>query len=160
MLGKLNDTEIEEVLYEQFIGRIGCSANDLTYIVPVSYAYDGKHLYIRSKSGMKVDIMRKNSNVCFEVEAFINMANWRTVIAWGNFEEITKPEEREQALKKLLHRHFPLIVSENAKFTPHWPFEPADVNAIEGVVYRIDLKEKTGRFENTEGSYHHSESMM
>lgn len=160
MLGKLSDTEIEEVLQEQFLGRIGCSANDLTYIVPISYAYDGKYIYIRSKNGMKVDIMRKNPKVCFEVENFINMANWRTVIAWGDFEEITKPEEREQALKKLLHRHLPLIVSENSRFTPQWPFEPSDLNSIEGVVYRIELKEKTGRFENAEGTYYNSKSVM
>lgn len=160
MLGKLNITEIEEVLQEQFLGRIGCSANNITYIVPVSYAYDGTYIYVRSKSGMKVDIMRRNPKVCFEVEAFVNMANWRTAIAWGDFEEITKPEEREHALKKLLHRHLPLIITENAKFTPHWPFEPADINSVDGVVYRIELKEKTGRFENPEGSAYHSRSVM
>jgi nitroimidazol reductase NimA-like FMN-containing flavoprotein (pyridoxamine 5'-phosphate oxidase superfamily) len=149
MLGKLNNTEIEEVLQGQFLGRIGCSANGLTYITPVSYAYDGKYIYVRSKSGMKADIIRENPQICFEVEAYVNMANWRTVIAWGKCEEITLPEEREHALKTLLHRHLPSVVSETVQFTPHWPFKPTDINSIEGIVYRIDFKEKTGRFENT-----------
>src|SRR5215210_2019710 len=82
MIGKLNDTEIEEVLYDQVIGRIGCHADNIPYIVPVSYAYDGRYIYIHSKRGMKLNIMRKNPNICFEVEIFENMANWRTVIAW------------------------------------------------------------------------------
>lgn len=160
MLGNLNDTEIEEVLQEQFLGRIGCSTNDMTYIVPVSYAYDGRYIYVRTKGGMKAEMIRKNHKVCFEVEAFVNMANWRTVIAWGKCEEITMPEEREHALKTLLHRALPFIVSETVQFTPHWPFKPTDLNSIDGIVYRIDLKEKTGRFENTEGSYVNSESLI
>ena len=41
MLGKLNSIEIEEVLTHQIIGRIGCHSNDMSYVVPISYDYDG-----------------------------------------------------------------------------------------------------------------------
>lgn len=150
MLGKLNNTEIEEVLHDQILGRIGCHANDITYIVPTSYAYDGTYIYAHSKSGMKLDIMRTNPKICFEVESFSNMADWKTVIVWGTFEEITNQEERKKALKILHQRHLPLIPSQTLKLSPQWPFTPNDINSIGGVVYRIVLKEKTGRFENLE----------
>jgi hypothetical protein len=42
MFGKLSSIEIEEVLTQQIIGRIACHANDMSYIVPISYAYDGE----------------------------------------------------------------------------------------------------------------------
>lgn len=152
MLGKLNNAEIEEVLKGQLLGRIACHADDTIYIVPVSYAYDGQYVYVRSKDGMKIDIMRKNPQVCFEVEALRDMGDWQTVVAWGTFEEITNSEERKAALQKLNNRHLPSINSELSRLSMHWPFEPADLNSIEGVVYRIDLKEKTGRFESQEGA--------
>lgn len=152
MLGQLNNSKIEEVLKGQVIGRIGCHADDVTYIVPVSYAYDGQYVYVRSKDGLKVEIMRKSPKVCFEVEAIHDMGNWETVIAWGTFEEISDIEERKAALKKLNDRRLPAVNSELSRLSSQWPFEPADLNKIEGVVYRIELKEKTGRFETQEGA--------
>ena len=150
MLGKLNNTKIEEVLHEQILGRIGCHANDVTYIVPTSYAYDGNYIYAHSKNGMKLDIMRENPKVCFEVEVFSHMADWKTVIVWGRFEEITDVDERKKALQILHNRHLPLIPSETVKLSQYWPFTPADLNSIGGTVYRIVIEEKTGRFENME----------
>jgi nitroimidazol reductase NimA-like FMN-containing flavoprotein (pyridoxamine 5'-phosphate oxidase superfamily) len=151
MLGKLENAEIEEVLKNQNLGRIGCHSDGLTYIVPVSYTYDGNDVFVFSKDGLKVDMMRKNPGVCFEVENFLNMGNWKTVIAWGTFEEIVDFEEREKALHLLLDRRFPIISSETARIHIDWPFKPEDVNSIEGVVYRIHLEKKTGRFENMKG---------
>jgi uncharacterized protein len=152
MLGTLNPGEIEQVLQEQIVGRIGCHSNDTTYIIPVSYAYDGENIIVRSRSGMKVDVMRNNPNVCFEVEEFANMGNWKTVISWGTFKEITDTEERRQALQILLQRRLPIIPSEMTQLSPNWPFKPEDVNTIEGVVYKIKLKEKTGRYESSHGA--------
>lgn len=49
MLGMLNDAQIENVLQSLVIGRIGCHANGRTYVVPVTYAYDGKYIYGHTK---------------------------------------------------------------------------------------------------------------
>ena len=37
MSGELNNTRVENILKTQFIGRIGCHANGITYVVPVTY---------------------------------------------------------------------------------------------------------------------------
>ena len=68
MLGKLTLLQIEEVIKGQIVGRIGCHANGMTYVVPVSYAYDGDYIYVRTFEGLKLDMMRKNPKVCFEIE--------------------------------------------------------------------------------------------
>lgn len=75
MLGKLESKQIEKVLNNNIVGRIGCHADGTTYVVPISYAYDGTYIYGRTMEGMKVNIMRKNPNVCFEVDDMKNMAN-------------------------------------------------------------------------------------
>lgn len=150
MLGKLNPTEIEEVLNHQFIGRIGCHADGITYVVPISYAYKDECIYGRTIEGMKVTMMRKNPNVCFEVDHMRDMANWRSVIAWGQFEELTEQKERDMALQCLIDRMLPLISSATTHLTPEWPFPMDNISNIEGVVFRIRLNKKTGRFENDE----------
>jgi hypothetical protein len=81
-----------------------------------------------------------------------DMANWQSVIAWGEFEELKQPDERKMALQKLNERILPLISSETVRLSPQWPFLPEDADSIKGIVYRIRLKEKTGRFEKSTGS--------
>lgn len=154
MLGTLSIKEIEEVLTNHYVGHIGCHAEDVTYVVPVSYAYDGEYIYGHSEEGMKITIMRKNPNVCFQLEHMSDMANWKSVIAWGRFEELSNPLDRQKALHLLLNRRMPHISSRTVHLSPHWPFVPEDKSEIKGVVYRIKLTEKTGRFEKIEERDH------
>jgi len=149
MFGSLQQQEIEEVLTLQYVGRLGCSGNGRTYIVPISYAYDGSHLYFHADGeGTKIQIMRENPEVCFQADIMENMASWKSVICWGTFEELTDEEERTAALKVLLSRELPIITSQTVKLTAGWPFQPDDYNDIKGIVFRIRITEKTGRFEN------------
>ena len=147
MHGKLNTSQIETLLRRQIIGRIGCHANGITYVVPISYAYDGDYVYAHTYEGMKIDAMRINPSVCFEVEQMENMANWQTVVAQGLYEELTAPAEKQLAIHKLMRRNFPAQSSSTVKFSKYWPFAPADDEAIEGIFFRIRIAEKWGRFE-------------
>src|ERR1700688_573053 len=108
MLGTLKMPEIEQLLSKQVVGRIGCRYGESVYIVPISYAYDGKYVYCHTHEGRKVDLMRLNPKVCFEVDNMPNMANWQSVIAWGEFEELKDPSERGKALNKLHARILPI----------------------------------------------------
>jgi nitroimidazol reductase NimA-like FMN-containing flavoprotein (pyridoxamine 5'-phosphate oxidase superfamily) len=117
-------------------------------VVPISYAYDGTYIYAHSEEGMKLKMMRKNPAVCFEVEDMDNMANWKSVIAWGNFEELAS-EARVEAIKKLLERTFPIIPSRTLKLSSQWPYMPQNFDEIGGIFYRIKLHTKTGRYENS-----------
>jgi len=153
MFGKLNNPEIEKLIHSQFIGRIGCHANGQTYVVPVSYAYDGTYIYSRTFEGMKIDMMRTNPQVCFEVDDTKNLANWQSVIAWGEFEELKEENSRARALQKLQDRILPITNSETMRISPQWPFPANDLNDVEGIVYRIRLNTKTGRFEKNAGEF-------
>ena len=65
MFGKLNPEEIDQLLSHQIVGRIGCHADGVTYIVPISYAYDGTFIYAHSFKGMKLTIMQKKPEGLF-----------------------------------------------------------------------------------------------
>lgn len=147
MIGELKAAEIESLLKGQLIGRLGCCKDDRMYVVPISYAYDGQCIYARSHEGEKIELMRRNPNVCFQVDTMNNMANWQSVICWGKYEELTDDEIRSKALQKLINRVLPAISSETVQLSPDWPFPPENLNDIKGIVFRIILSEKTGRFE-------------
>jgi nitroimidazol reductase NimA-like FMN-containing flavoprotein (pyridoxamine 5'-phosphate oxidase superfamily) len=149
MLGKLTTPEIERLLHKEVVGRIGCSDGNIVYVVPISYAYDGRYIYCHTHEGLKVGIMRKNPNVCFEVDHLHDMANWQSVITQGKFEELTDPALRNEALQKLHERVLPLVSSQTTHLSPDWPFAPAELGKIQGVTFRIRLEDKSGRYEKT-----------
>ena len=150
MMGQLNNNEIETLLRESVLGRIGCYDGKFTYVVPISYAYDGKYIYCHTGEGRKIDILRKNPMACFEVEHIPDLANWQTVIAQGVFEELTDPALRMDALQKLNDRRLPAITSQTTILTDEWPFTSETLSQITGITFRILLTEKTGRFEEAQ----------
>ena len=147
MLGKLNLKQIDEILTKNLMGRIGCHYDGLTYVVPISYAYDGEFIYSIAYEGMKLVMMRNNPKVCFEVDEVKDMLNWESVIVWGEFEEILEPAERKEALSLLRASTMLLVTCITSHEQTGWPFIPEDVSKIKGVVFRIRITEKTGRFE-------------
>lgn len=147
MVGNLTDIQIDELLSRLIVGRIGCTAHNMIYVVPISYAYHGNSIYVHTQEGLKIDAMRQNPNVCFEVDDFTDMANWQSVIAWGKFEEITDAGDRNAAIHLLLQRKLPVLSSSTTHLGKNWPFSEDDLDKIEGIVFRIVLETKTGKFE-------------
>lgn len=150
MQGELKNTEIEDLLLSNYIGRIGCNSKGKTYVVPISYAYADNNIYAHTFDGLKVSMMRENPQVCFQVDKMHGIADWESVIVWGNYEEITDKKKRISALKILSERHLPHNASETVKLSSEWPFAPKNFDSIDGIVFKISIKEKTGRFEKTD----------
>ena len=152
MIGNLTDIEMKELLQQQLVGRIGCNVDGMVYVVPTSYGWDGKDIYVHTQEGLKVEGMRKNPDVCFEVDDLADMGNWKSVIAWGKFEELQEGEERNKGLKVLMERHLPIVSSATTHLNPNWPFYSAMNEEIGGIVFRISLSRCTGRFERASNS--------
>jgi nitroimidazol reductase NimA-like FMN-containing flavoprotein (pyridoxamine 5'-phosphate oxidase superfamily) len=148
MLGELNEAQIESLLNDTPVGRIGCHLDGITYIVPVNYAYDGVNLYAHSAKGMKIDMMRKNPDVCFQADAITDLQNWESVICWGKFEEVTEITERGHTMQKINNKMMPLMRGENAQPSHGFTNNASDVGSkVELILYKIILSKKTGRFE-------------
>ncbi|WEA01486.1 pyridoxamine 5'-phosphate oxidase family protein [Mucilaginibacter sp. SJ] len=149
MLGKLEQPEIEALLSRQVTGRLGCYAQGTTYIVPVNYVYKNGVIYAHSGPGKKIEMMRKNPKVCFEVDDIKNIFSWKSVIAWGTFEEITDIAEQEQTMQALIHRVMPLV--EHATDHPSHGITANEYDIgdkIDLIVYKIRIDKVTGRFEH------------
>jgi nitroimidazol reductase NimA-like FMN-containing flavoprotein (pyridoxamine 5'-phosphate oxidase superfamily) len=147
MLGQLTPSEIEQLLHHGWIARLGLVDGDRAYVVPVTYAYDGAALYAHSNDGRKLRLLRRGGPVCVEVDEAESLDEWRSVIAYGRFEEL-HGADAHAALDRLVARF-----ARHAPSHPHLPThgrprpEEADQSTPAATVYRIVLTERRGRFE-------------
>ncbi|MCX8206213.1 MAG: pyridoxamine 5'-phosphate oxidase family protein [Methanothrix sp.] len=75
--------ECEDLLRRCRYGRLALSYEDRPYVIPMSYVYADKTVILHSRpSGKKIGIVRRNSNVCFEVDE-LEGQRWRSVIVYG-----------------------------------------------------------------------------
>ncbi len=151
MLGVLSNDEIISVLKSNSVGRIGCTDGKRIYVVPVTYAFDGKDIICHSEKGLKTEMMHSNPEVCFEVDEIIRLTNWKSVIAWGTYEEITHSEEKKNAMLYFINSVLHVNISESAVLNHDFPVksaQPQKAGEKHTIVFRIHLKEMTGRFES------------
>ena len=136
-IGKLRDADALAILREGNLGRLGCVAGGWPYVVPVNYYFDGKDIYIHALPGKKIDALRANPRACLQVDEIKDSYNWRSVIAYGTFEEISNEEARENILTRLYSR------------LPH--LTPVESQLVKGqsgtIVFRIKVENVTGMAE-------------
>lgn len=148
MLGKLNEMQIDHFLLSQAVGRIACSDGMTPYIVPITYIYDGKVIIGQTKEGKKLEILRKNPRVCFEVDSMENMVNWRSVIINGTFKELDG-DEADKARDYLFNHMWPLLTSATIHSHEHNASISSvdDSNRVKPIMFTITIESRTGRFE-------------
>ena len=138
----ISDSECEEMLKRESLGRIACSLDNQPYVVPICFSYEApQHIYIFSTLGKKIEWMRQNPKVCLEVDEVSNRSNWSSVIVEGTFVELKEPQfsaQKQQAIKKLgdysLWWDTPLAQRRETV---------ADL-LVEPVFFRIDIASMTG----------------
>ncbi|MBL7872549.1 MAG: pyridoxamine 5'-phosphate oxidase family protein [Cyclobacteriaceae bacterium] len=145
MLGTLTKTQIDQVLDSQVLGRIGCYADGRVFVVPITYVYDGDFIYAHSKEGMKINMMRNHPKVCFEVDVVEDMANWRSVILWGEYEELEGKLSQEKGMNVIMEKLVPLISSQSFRYYDNHSIKPK--TQPKSIVFRIKITERTGRYE-------------
>jgi nitroimidazol reductase NimA-like FMN-containing flavoprotein (pyridoxamine 5'-phosphate oxidase superfamily) len=147
MIGNLKEQQIDSLLRSELVGRLGCHAQGITYIVPVSYYYDGQLIYGYTKEGLKTELISQNSSVCFQVDRIENLANWQSVIVQGEF-QILKGSEVEKALQLLTNRMMPFKTGESNQ--PKFGMEKLPTltkPSTHFITYCIKIKEWYGKFE-------------
>ena len=113
----INDTEvIEQILNESSICRIAFSVDGEAYIVPVNYGYKDNKLYIHSApEGQKIDFIKKNNRVCFEMELDHEIVkdkiacNWttkyRSVIGHGTISIVREKSQKIEGLDIIMSKY-------------------------------------------------------
>ncbi len=150
MIEKLTNAQIEEVLEDNVWGHLGCNDGLNTYVYPLNYLYDRKYITCHSQEGFKVQVMRKNNRVCFQVDEMKNHRNWKSVMVLGEYQEVHDEQKCNSAMKAFADRRMILKKSESA-LLPRINEQGANMqvkNESRPVIYRILIDEKKGRYEN------------
>lgn len=137
--------EIDAVIHGSVVCRIAMAVDNRPYIVPLSFGYDGKAIYLHTgMKGKKIDHFLKNDSVCFEVERNATIhengqkaCRWsftyETVIGYGTIRELKEPVDREHALNQIM-RHY----SGKA-----WQFDGEALTRTR--LWKIDIETLTGK---------------
>lgn len=136
MTRTLSDAEARNLIGNGKIGRLGCVVNGEPYVVPINYVCGDGTIYSHSLPGLKIEALRAHPRACFQVDEIKNDFEWRSAIAYGNFEEVRVPSDRKIILGKLLTR-FPLL-------TPVESVMAEDAGAPDSIVFRIRIDRITG----------------
>ena len=114
---------IEEILTKSDFCRIAINDNEYPYLVPLNYGYRDNTLYFHSAAiGKKVDLIKKNNKVGFEIEYSAKTipheqpAKWSTkylsMIGYGEVEIITDGIEKKKGLDIIMSHYSDSINNE------------------------------------------------
>lgn len=136
MITTLNDHDARRVLQSCRVARLGCIVNGEPYVVPISYNFEDDYIYSHSLPGTKINALRENPRACVQVDEIESDLHWRSAMAFGKFEEITKQNERAEILGKLLTQ-YPMLTPVEAAIC-------ADGCSPGIIVFRIKIDRVTG----------------
>ncbi len=113
----LERDEIDQIINKSDVCRIAFAKENIPYIVPVSFGYDGNNLYLHTAlEGKKIDFIESNNIVCFEFDTDVKTighgtigckwtTSYRSVIGNGKIYEITDERKMINALNKIMQHY-------------------------------------------------------
>jgi len=107
---------IESIIKRATVCRIALSEDNVPYVVPLNFGYKDNFLYFHSaKEGRKIDMIRKNKNVCFEIDIDSEPieaeypCNWSmkyySIIGFGEAFVVEDLEEKREALDIIMEHY-------------------------------------------------------
>ncbi len=147
MTTDLTSQQCQEILAENHYGHLGCVDGEEVYVVPITYLYQDGFLYGFTRKGHKIDLLKKNPRMCVQVENIVSGEEWKSVICWGFFEEVTDPKS-VQDIKLLLGEEFGQILIAEEKMPVSPMIKNLHLQHTNGsVIYRMKPYRMTGKSE-------------
>lgn len=146
----LTKEQIDDLFKRAEVGRLGTfSSNGFPYVLPMHFVYVDNKIYMHGlPKGKKIDNIKFNSNVCFEVDEMLSLlyegvenpcdvnTEFNSIIVEGKASLVSDFDEKKMALSYIV-----------AKFTPHLVDKELPSKMINGTaVIKIDILECVGRY--------------
>ena len=143
---EITDPElIAKIIDSCRVCRIGVALDNIPYIIPVSFGYDGIDIYVHTaRAGRKIGFFEANPTVCLEFEHGVTLkthesdpCSWsfsfQSVIGYGVIRELTDPAEIMTGLQ--------LIMKQYSK--QKWSFSDKSIAAVR--VWKIAIESLSGK---------------
>ncbi|MGI6703025.1 MAG: pyridoxamine 5'-phosphate oxidase family protein [Clostridia bacterium] len=136
---------IDRILEEAIVCRIALCEGDSPYIIPMNFGYRDGCLYLHSAGeGKKIEMLKKNRNVCFEVDTGCEPipagkpCKWSmkycSVIGFGKAVFLNSVEEKKKGLD---------IIVEKYSGKPYTDYADEMIKRL--AVIRVDIESLTGK---------------
>jgi uncharacterized protein len=137
--------EIESIINQAQVCRIGLSSGNIPYIVPVNFGYKDNCLYFHcATEGKKLDIIRQNNEVCFEIDIDVQIVQsaerlckwgtkYRSVIGFGKAFFLENWQEKAAALN-IITGHYG---------ANHYEFSEKELEKLS--IIKIEISSMTGK---------------
>lgn len=137
--------EIDHIIRGCDVCRVALAVENEPYVVPLSFGYDGSHLYFHTApSGKKIDCIAANPRVCFEMERNVELVrdpdlpckwsfSFESVIGFGAVRELLSPEDRARGLNHIMEHYS----------GRQWAFAPAEVKGVR--VWSLSIESVSGK---------------
>jgi len=139
-----DEAQIRGILERGKVCRVAFFDEEYPYMVPLCFGFDGKALYFHGfNGGKKIECLRKNPKVCFEVDEDIEVVQdpdpcewtmkYRSVVGFGTAVFLEGTVEKREGLNHVVWQYAGREL----------PFPDQAMAAI--AVVRIDIESMTGR---------------
>jgi uncharacterized protein len=137
--------EIDAIIRGSLVCRVALAKDNLPYLVPLCFGYDGAALYVHTAAeGKKIVHFEANQQVCFEFERNVELRrdplsackwsmSYECVIGYGTISELLEPLAKERALNELMRQY-------SGK---NWPFDAVAVAAVR--IWKVEITSMTGK---------------
>ncbi len=134
---------LEQLLLQSTICRLGLYDGDWPYVVPVNMGYDHGRVYFHSSlKGKKMDILRTNPRVCFEVDCDVEVVTgerpcdyttrYKSVIGFGTAVFVEDEAEKLEALRIIMRRHAGPVEGFRPEVLPRTAVVRIDIESVTG----------------------------
>lgn len=136
---------IDKIIAGCNICRLALARDNVPYMIPISFGYDGKCLYFHTApSGKKIDYFLANPQVCFEFENSIKLVSdenkackwsfsFQTVIGFGRIYEVTEDNLKADGLNQIMLHY-------SGK---SWPIPDVSIQSVR--IWRLEIESLTGK---------------
>ncbi len=140
-----------EIIRRAEVCRVAFCGEDWPYIVPMNFSMlDGTLYFHCASDGVKLDLLKANPNVCFEVETGVQVVpgdqacgwsvRYQSVIGFGCASVVEDLDEKRAGLKALLAQYRVL-----AQYKADGETEIPQNILSETTIFRVDIHSLTGK---------------
>lgn len=142
--------EIDRIIAEAQVCRLGLYDADGVYIVPLSFAYDssgtGTLFFHSAHQGRKIDCIHRSHRASFEIDRMLELTarrpdeactwsmSYESVMGHGQISLVDDSRDKRAALDRIMHR-----------YTGRGGWDYPDGMLQQTAIIRLDIEEVTGK---------------
>lgn len=147
MYTTLDENACRAILENDYLGHLSYIYQNRPFVVPITYFYDAERNVIicYSAEGHKMNAMRKNNEVAFNIVDVDGLTQWKSVMVHGKFEQLFGSDAKSYLHVFSLGIKNLIAEKELKELSFISEFSSKAVNENIPMIFTISVEEMTGK---------------